>query len=116
LGGLYVRSAWEANYARFLDWLIEHGVIVRWEYEPDRFVFDAIKRGARSYLPDFKVWASEKIFEYHEVKGWMDPKSKTRLKRMAKYYPDVRVIVIGRDEYREIENKVGALIDRWEWE
>ena len=27
LGGLYVRSAWEANYCRYLSWLIEQGEI-----------------------------------------------------------------------------------------
>lgn len=114
LGGLFVRSAWEANYARYLNWLIEQGLILKWEYEPDVFVFHAINRGTRSYTPDFKVWTDETTYEYHEVKGWMDPKSRTKLKRMAKYYPDEKVIMIGPDEYKTLQRQVGPLVDFWE--
>lgn len=39
---------------------------------------------------------------YHEVKGWMDPRSVTKIDRMAKYYPDVRLIVIGKNEYKSV--------------
>jgi hypothetical protein len=52
---------------------------------------------------------------YHEVKGWMDAKSKTRLKRMAKYYPHVSLIVIGEKEYRQISKTVSSLIPHWEF-
>ena len=49
-----------------------------------------------------------------EVKGWMDPKSKTKLKRMAKYYPKVDLRVVGAAEYRELDRKLGAAIPGWE--
>ena len=113
LGGLYVRSSWEANYARYLNWLISIGEIDRWEYEPDEFEFTEIKRGTRFYLPDFKVFIGAEV-EYHEVKGWMDKKSKTKLKRMAKYYPEVRVIVIDGDAYRALARDVKRLVPNWE--
>ena len=43
--GIYVRSAWEANVARYLTWLKSLGSIARWEYEPETFVFEAITVG-----------------------------------------------------------------------
>src|SRR3990172_2886201 len=43
--GFYVRSSWEANYARYLKWLQSNGEIIEWHYEPDTFNFDSIKRG-----------------------------------------------------------------------
>jgi hypothetical protein len=114
LNGLFVRSSWEANYARYLNWLIEQGEIKSWEYEADIFWFDEIKRGTRSYTPDFKIVNSDGSVEYHEVKGWMDSKSKTKLKRMAKYYPDIRVILIDAETYKAIQHDVRGFIKNWE--
>ena len=114
LGGLYLRSSWEANYARYLNFLLNHGEIDRWEYEPDTFWFHAIKRGTRSYLPDFKVLESGLVY-YVEVKGWMDQKSKTKLRRMAKYYPDTEIRLVDKKPYLEIQSKLGRLIVGWEF-
>lgn len=110
---LFVRSTWEANYARYLNFLISSGAIKKWEYEPDRFEFP-IKRGTRSYTPDFKITNPDGSIEYHEVKGWMDKKSKTRLKRMAQYYPDVKLVVVDGKSYKEIEKEVRGFIKHWE--
>jgi len=114
LGGLYVRSSWEANYARYLNWLVDHGEIASWEYEPDTFVFEAIKRGTRSYMPDFKVVNNDGSVEYHEVKGWMDQKSTTKLNRMAKYYPEVKIVLIDEAAYDGIRKSAQKLIPHWE--
>ena len=111
--GFYVRSKWEANYARYLKFLKEKGEIYGFEYEPDTFIFEQIKKGTRSYMPDFKVWLTEEKSEYHEVKGWMDPKSKTKLSRMGKYYPEVKIIVIGPSEYKDLK-QWARLIPNWE--
>ena len=113
LGGLYVRSSWEANYARYLKWLVEQGEIEKWEYEADTFVFHGETRGVITYRPDFKVTDNDGSVVYHEVKGWMDGPSKTRLARMAKHYPDVRLVVIGQKEYEAIK-KWRGLIPNWE--
>lgn len=114
LGNRYFRSSWEANWARYLNWLKSIGEIQEWEYEVDTFEFVGIKRGTRFYLPDFKVTNKDSSIEYHEVKGWLDPRSATKLKRMKKYHPNVRLLLIGKDQYREVANKVGALIPNWE--
>lgn len=111
--GFYVRSKWEANYARYLNWLQAQGQIYKWEYEVDEFWFEGIKRGTKSYKPDFKVWTSPTTFEYHEVKGYMDATSLTKLKRMAKYHPQHKVVVIDAEAFKEL-NKWSRLIPNWE--
>ena len=110
----FYRSRWEANYARYLQWLLDRGEIAGWEHEPETFWFEAIKRGVRSYLPDFRVTETSGASALHEVKGWMCSRSRTTLKRMAKYHPQERVILIGRKEYHAIERKVSGLVPGWE--
>ena len=98
----YYRSRWEANYARYLEFLLSIGAIKSWEHEPKTFWFEDIKRGTRSYLPDFKVTHLNGDIEWHEVKGWMDDKSKTKIKRFAKYYPNEVLVVIQSKQYKKI--------------
>lgn len=104
LGGIFFRSQWEANVARYLNWLG-----LRWEYETKTFEFP-IRHGITRYTPDF--WVPD-LNEFWEVKGYLDAASKTKLKRMAKYHPDVKLLVIGRREYLEIK-RLARLIPGWE--
>lgn len=110
----FFRSAWEANYARYLQFLKENKSISEWDHEPDTFWFDAIKRGARSYLPDFRVTENCGRVVYHEVKGWMDDRSKTKIRRMAKYHPSVELLVIDAKSYKAIAAKASRLVGGWE--
>ena len=112
--GFYVRSKSEANYARYLKWLEAHGQIRNWAYEPATFEFGGIKRGTRYYTPDFRITNSDGWIEYHEVKGWMDPKSATQLKRMAKYFPEVKIVVIDKDTYYHLRRELKNLVPYWE--
>ena len=111
---IFFRSRWEANYARYLQFLKDRGDILEWEHEPKTFWFEEIKRGVCSYLPDFRVYFGKESYEYHEVKGWMDSRSKTKIKRMRKYYPEETLVVIAADKYREIKEKMGRIISGWE--
>jgi len=110
----YFRSRWEANYARYLQWLKEKGQIREWDHEPKTFWFDGVKRGCVSYLPDFCVTENNGKTSYHEVKGWMDDRSKTKIKRMKKYHPDVKLIVITAKEYNAIKKTMMPIIMDWE--
>jgi hypothetical protein len=74
----FFRSGWEANVARLLN----HRNI-SWEYEPEVFFYEKIKRGTNSYCPDFRT----KTF-YLEVKGYLDSKGRAAIRRFKKYYPD----------------------------
>lgn len=112
--GIYVRSSWEANYARYLNWLLKNKQIIGWEYEKETFEFVGIKRGTRFYTPDFKVQVSDGVFEYHEVKGWMHPKGKTALSRMKKYHPNINIVLIQKAEYQAIARSVKGMIPSWE--
>lgn len=116
IGGqtLYARSLWEANYARYLEFLKGNGEILGWQHEPDTFWFDAVKRGCVSYLPDFKVTQWTGHVEYHEVKGWMDARSKTKIKRMARYFPSVTLIVIDSERYKSLSRNAKFLVPGWE--
>lgn len=116
IGGIrkYYRSKWEANYAHYLQWLKDRGEIADWKHEPETFWFDGIKRGCVSYLPDFWVKEVGGSEAYHEVKGWMDDRSATKIKRMAKYHPKVRLIVIDAKGYAALKKSVQGLVPGWE--
>ena len=98
----FLKSSWELSYAQFLDKELADGKIVQWEYEPDTFWFERIKRGIRSYTPDFKVKHLNGKVEYHEVKGYLDSKSKTKLNRMRIYHPDIEMKLIDRAVMKQL--------------
>jgi len=74
---LVLRSNWEANFARILK-LYD----IDFEFEPTVFAFP-IKRGTKAYTPDFYI-KNKSI--WIEVKGFLDDKSKIKLKRFKRYY------------------------------
>lgn len=113
--GMFFRSRWEANYARFLNLLVRQGKVASWAYEAHTFVFEAIKRGTRSYTPDFKVTYPDGRVEWHEVKGWLDQKGRTRLERMARYYPSETVVVIGEAWFKSaVRSGLAGALPHWE--
>jgi hypothetical protein len=115
LGGQHFRSSWEANYARYLNFLVGRGDIVGWDYETETFEFHKIWRGTRTYTPDFRVRLVGGGHEWHEVKGWMDAKSRTKLKRFAKYYPAEKLVLIDAKWFKQANRGgLAALIPCWE--
>lgn len=116
LGNIYFRSRYEANYARYLNFLMANGCeIVKWEYEPDTFWFNKIKRGVRSYTPDFKVFLNNGQVEYHEVKGWDYSKGITARKRMVKYCPHIKLVLVGEEFFKAVKSQgFHRLIPTWE--
>jgi hypothetical protein len=115
LDGRYFRSRWEANYARFLNWQVALGAVKEWQYECHTFWFEAITRGTRTYTPDFKVTYPDGRYEWHEVKGWMDAKSKTRLDRMRRYYPQEKLVLIDKGWFAWARKaRLSEIIPYWE--
>lgn len=110
----YYRSAWEANFARYLEWLKKNGEIKDWLHEPETFWFKEIKRGCLSYLVDFRVTENDDTLTYYEVKGWMDDRSKTKLSRMKKYYPEIDLRLIDGKIYNRMAKTLKGLIPDWE--
>lgn len=116
IGGktIYARSKWEANYARALEFQKRTNLIAEWEHEPKTFWFEKIRTGTRCYIPDFRVTYPNGNIEYHEVKGWMDPKSKTKLNRMRIYHPTVFVRVIDSKWFSSTGKTFRRLCSDWE--
>jgi hypothetical protein len=106
----YSRSKAEHFFARYLQFLKASGAIRDWLYEPETFWFLEIKRGIRSYKPDFKIIELDGSHWWAEVKGYMDAKSRTKLKRFAKYYPDEKLRVIDSKWIQTNSTKLKGLI------
>lgn len=103
---IYLRSEWEARVAKYLQTLKEISQIKDWEHEPETFWFNEIKRGVRSYLPDFKVTMEDGSHYWIEVKGYMDKRSQTKLKRFRKYYPGEQLFIFDEDWFSKNGNKL----------
>jgi len=113
--GMYFRSAWEANYARYLNKLMAMKVVESWAYEPKTFWFDGIKRGVMSYKPDFcVVYKGDPKEVYVEIKGWQTPKDRTKWRRMAKYHPEIKLEIVGEKQYLALKRKWANAIPNWE--
>lgn len=97
---IFFRSDWEYRYAKYLQFLKENNEIKEWEHEPHTFWFEEIRRGTRSYLPDFKVTKQDGSHYWVEVKGYLDRKSQTKIKRFQKYYPKERLVVLNQEWFQ----------------
>lgn len=109
---IFFRSSWECDIAFYFEFLKANDKIKEWEYEPTVFWFEKIKRGVRSYKPDFRITKKDGSQYYVEVKGWMDDKSKTKLNRMRIYYPEIEIELINSKRYKDI-SKISGFINVW---
>lgn len=123
--GVSVRSGWEANCLRWLDY-----EEIPWEYEPTRFQFENAPRGAKSYLPDVYLPTTD---QWVEIKGRLMTSDKTRIKRFKKYYPNefAKLVAIPGSEkdeaaqffksmdipctayYRELDKEFKDIVPHW---
>lgn len=109
----FFRSRWEYRYALYLELMKTHGHIIEWEHEPQTFYFEGIKRGTTNYKPDFRVTFPSSKVEWFEVKGYESAKDRTKYKRMAKYYPDVVLRVIGKDWFQTNGKMLRNILKGW---
>ena len=98
---IYFRSEWEFYYSLFLEKLKQEGKIKDWKHEPKIFWFSGIKRGVVSYLPDYLIIHLDDSEEWVECKGFMDSKSITKLARMKKYYPDIKLRLVDKAWFKQ---------------
>ena len=119
------RSLWEVNYAWYLEFLKQDPKqdVKDWEYEPRTFWFNdpnnalglkGICRGVTNYTPDFKVTYWDGRIVWFEVKGYMDPRSKTKITRMGLYYPEEVLTVVDEKSIKAI-TKWASIIPGWEY-
>jgi hypothetical protein len=116
---IFFRSSWEYYYAIFLEKLKQERKIIEWKHEPKCFWFEGIKRGVVSYLPDFCILHNNNTEEWSEVKGYFDSKSQTKMKRMAKYYPQVKIRLVGAEWFKvnlkackSLEPMLGKIVNK----
>lgn len=110
---IYARSLWEANFARYLQWQKEREEIVDWEHEPKTFWFTKILRGVNSYKPDFLITTKEGHY-WVEVKGYYDTKSMTKIRRMRKFFPEEKLVLIDANWFEKNNNIMRGIIPLWE--
>jgi len=88
------RSKFECNWARYLQWLTDRGVIQGWQYEVDLFLFPGEITAPVQYRPDFKVTEAGGVICYEECKGYHDGATNKKFQRMAKHHPDVEMELV----------------------
>ncbi|MBP9718987.1 MAG: hypothetical protein KBD46_00805 [Candidatus Levybacteria bacterium] len=94
-------STWEANIARVFTL-----VGIDWQFGPTIFDLDG-----HTYRPDFYLPEDNM---YIEVKNFMAPYSLQRDTSFRKKFPNIKLEVLGKKEYKEIEEYYKPLIDHWE--
>ena len=101
--GHYVRSSWEANFARYL-------IFTKQEYEFEPNIFNLIDdKNTIHYKPDFKTGET-----YFEIKGWWTDRSKKIRELMKQQYPEIEIKYISELEYNAIQLAFAPLIPSWE--
>ena len=109
----FYRSRWEYRYALYLELMKQNKHIVDWLHEPHTFYFEGIKRGTNNYKPDFKVIFPSGREEWYEIKGYMDAKSATKIKRMAKYHPQIILNVVDKTWFAQNGSKLKGILKGW---
>lgn len=109
--GHFVRSSWEADFARFLNWF---GV----KYEYEKYRFDL---GTETYCPDFYL---KDLDLFIEIRGWMDEGSEKQLETFREKFPEKRLVVYGEKEksstdlvdcdYYKFRDRYKSLVPNWE--
>lgn len=94
-------STWEANIARVFTL-----VGIEWVYAPT--IFDL---GSHTYRPDFYLPNDD---VYIEVKNFMGSYSLERDMLFRDIYFHIKLEILGKKEYKEIEYYYRPLIDTWE--
>lgn len=116
--GIYTRSKMEANYARYLNLLIEEGRILGWEYEPMIFYFNNLgyKTSPVSYKPDFFVKSLDGTITVVECKGLQTGRDRSKWSRYLKHVAqeDDSFLVVGPNAYTLIWMNHGEEIPCWE--
>jgi hypothetical protein len=128
------KSATEANVARIFKYLG-----IKWKYEERAFTFDGYKTKPHVYIMDFELIGRKKLpdgleYGWIEVKGYMDARSRNKLRRFKKCWPEdaakTTVIIYTKYKKKDIEfceklgykylfydeltKKYSPLIDTWE--
>ena len=99
---IYFYSRWEANVARLFNYLG-----IKWMYQPRTFDLGSQNYTPDFYLPDYNI--------YIEVKNFLWKYSKIRDRKFRKLYPNIKLILLLKKNYLELERKYSHSIKNWEY-
>ncbi|KKM75827.1 hypothetical protein LCGC14_1386370 [marine sediment metagenome] len=88
------RSKLERNWAAYLQFLKESDEIYDWRFEQTRFTFPDEIRGVKEFLVDFDILHNDWTLEYYETKGWLQGRDVTKFKRVVKYRPEIKIVLV----------------------
>ena len=96
----------ELEFARFLDFYQ-----IQWQYEPVCFPLerDASGRVTESFTPDFHLPGLGLYIELTTMKQSLVTRKNRKLRRMRELYPEVRVKILYRKDFRRLLFKFGVL-------
>jgi len=103
--GHYVRSSWEADFARILKYYN-----VGYTYEPQTFELIKPNGEIMHYTPDFYV---ESQNTFYEIKGWFHDEDKEKLDLFQTQYPQHHLVLINTTKFAEFALQYKSLIN-WE--
>jgi len=103
--GHYVRSNWEADFARILK--LHH---LDYQYEPKTFKLTRNNGQIMHYTPDFYV---PKQNTFYEIKGWFHELDEEKMKLFKEQYPEVKLVLINKTKFAEFAMKYKNLV-QWE--
>jgi len=101
----YVRSSWEADFARILKL---HNL--EYEYEPKTFELVRKNGEALNYTPDFYVPSKN---TFYEIKGWMRELDAEKIDLFKEQYPQYNFVLISATKFAEFALQYKKLV-KWE--
>ncbi|MDD4972689.1 MAG: hypothetical protein PHT07_24935 [Paludibacter sp.] len=102
---MFLRSKWEANYARLLNW-----GRINWSYEPKAFVLE-VDGKKTTYTPDFY---NEDLGVWIEVKGYMTEIAEKKIECFKTTYPNEKLILLREEYYKYMDKSYKHIIPNWE--
>ncbi|MDP3779357.1 MAG: DNA polymerase III subunit alpha [bacterium] len=103
--GFYVRSNWEADFARILNL---HRI--PFQYEPQRFKLTRPNGEILHYTPDFYTPRDNK---FYEIKGWMHDLDQEKINLFQEQYPQYDFVLINTTKFAELALRYKNMI-AWE--
>ncbi|MDO8435925.1 MAG: DNA polymerase III subunit alpha [bacterium] len=103
--GHYVRSTWEADFARILRF---HNL--NYKYEPETFRLVKGNGEIVHYTPDFYVEVKN---TFYEIKGWLHDLDKEKMQLFQEQYPQHNLVMISATKFAEFSLQYKTLIN-WE--
>jgi hypothetical protein len=99
---IYFYSRWEANMARLFNLLS-----IKWIHQPKTFDLSSQNYTPDFYLSDYDV--------YIEVKNFLGEYSRIRDQKFRKLFPNVKLILLLKKDYLELQKKYSRFIKNWEY-